>query len=488
MSSLTRQAARGTALLALAQLLLTAAGYIVAVMLARGLGPADYGVYGIIYSLLLSIELIGRLGISQAIARLVAERGTIEPRLEGSGLTLILLVNGVIFIAFWVGAGWLAEIFNIAEHGRFLFRVAGIDIPFYATYVILLEILGGRRDFLSESLGIALYSLVKVVGVVVLVTIGPSITGALVLNVAASIGGLAYLATRVGRRSFTFNLDARAPIIRLAIPVAVGGIGTQLLGAIDLWSLNVIGSVADEVKGFYVAATTLARMPNLIAFVMIAVLIPSVGRATAMGDPALVQRTVRGAIRFLVVTLLPGCALIAVEARPIMVLLFSAEYSQGALLLQILVFAQGLCNTIFLTLIGVLVAVNEPRRGAVIALAVLPVALIGNIVLIPLLGAPGAALAALIATTTAAIAAGIVLWQRVGNILEPLALAKTLLATLVVSGVAALLPAEGLLVLVELVALGVVFLILAALLGVVGRADLDLLRSPSPRPGAPGTG
>ena len=73
-----------------AQLLLTASSYIVAAVMARGLGPVDYGIYGIIYSFLLSIELIGRLGISQAVARMIAER-VVSIRLEGSGVTLVLL-------------------------------------------------------------------------------------------------------------------------------------------------------------------------------------------------------------------------------------------------------------------------------------------------------------------------------------------------------------------------------------------------------------
>ena len=69
-------AARGTAhsgiLLGVAQFWLAAAGYVVAVVLGRVLGPEAYGIYGIIYSLLLGIELIGRLGIPQALSRLIA--------------------------------------------------------------------------------------------------------------------------------------------------------------------------------------------------------------------------------------------------------------------------------------------------------------------------------------------------------------------------------------------------------------------------------
>ncbi len=154
-----------------------------------------------------------------------------------------------------------------------------------------------------------------------------------------------------------------------------------------------------------------------------------------------------------------------------MALLFSPEYGQGAGLLRVLVFAHGLFNTTFLTLIAILVALNEPRRGAVIALGALPVALSGNGLLIPLLGAPGAALAALLATMTAAVRPRS--WLAAGRCpARALVLIKTLLATAVVCVAAALIPSSGLLTLVELAGLGVVFLGLASLLGLITVADL----------------
>ena len=70
-------AARGTAhsgiLLGVAQFWLAAAGYVVAVVLGRVLGPEAYGIYGIIYSLLLGIELVDDRD-TKAPARAAAER------------------------------------------------------------------------------------------------------------------------------------------------------------------------------------------------------------------------------------------------------------------------------------------------------------------------------------------------------------------------------------------------------------------------------
>ena len=74
MSDVTRKAALGTVAHVAAWLCLSICGYIVAVVLARALGPAAYGVYGVVYSLLVALELTGKLGIPQAAIRLAAER------------------------------------------------------------------------------------------------------------------------------------------------------------------------------------------------------------------------------------------------------------------------------------------------------------------------------------------------------------------------------------------------------------------------------
>ena len=55
-------AARGTMQLLVGRGLFMVSGYLITVILARGLGPAAYGVYGVVMSLLLWIEVVGDLG------------------------------------------------------------------------------------------------------------------------------------------------------------------------------------------------------------------------------------------------------------------------------------------------------------------------------------------------------------------------------------------------------------------------------------------
>jgi stage V sporulation protein B len=472
MSEVTRRAARGAAFHLAAQLVVMGCGYLVAVVLARSLGPAVYGVYGIVYSFLLTVELVGRLGIPQAVSKLVAERDGPSPDLEATGVTLALLVYLILFVGLWLGAPWLGLLFHVPDGAR-LFRIAALDVPFYGLYFMAVHILNGRRAFGVESMAIAFYGLAKAAGILVLLRLGPTVEGALVVNVLGSIATLGFVVLAVGRGPFALTMAAAGPILRLAGAVALIGVGSQLLLALDLWGLNALGAaVAETEKGFYVAASNIARLPILMSSVMTAVLVPSIARALAAQDRALAERTLKGGARFLAVTLLPACGAIAVNAPETMALLFSDDYAAAGRLLALLIFAQGLGYTLFVTFANVLMAGGRARTAAGLALAAVPLTLLLNALLIPRLGATGAALASLLSLGTAATIAALLVQRLIGPLLDLAIVLKTLVVTGVVCLVGLWIDAHGLALLAELVLLGILTLVLLPLLGLVTRADL----------------
>ena len=471
MTSLTHGASRGAAWHGVAQLCLTASGYIVAVVLARSMGPIDFGTYGVIYSLLMALELTVNLGIPGAIARLIAERESDEQGLGGTAVTLVALCSATAFTVLWPAAPLLASALNVTD-GAVLLRVAIIDIPFFGAYHVTAHVLNGRRDFITQSVATIFYSITKVIGMVVLGYLGISIAGALVVNIAASVVGLIIVARVVGRGIFVPTLACAAPILRLAGPVALIGLGTQFLLYVDLWSIGAFAVGEPVDKGFYVAAKNLARIPNLLSFVMMAVLVPSIGRARATGDVETVARLIKGTTRFLAVTLLPGCALMAIEARPLMELMFSAAYTPGAPYLTLLVLANGLFHTLMTTAIAILLATKRQRLGAVLAVSALVPSLAFSALLVPKFGAIGAAYSTVLASALTAIAAGYAVRQEAGALFDRLVLIKALLVTIVVGAVGLALPTRGLLLVLEMAALMLAALGLSVALRIVTRADL----------------
>jgi O-antigen/teichoic acid export membrane protein len=322
----------------------------------------------------------------------------------------------------------------------------------------------------------------KAIGILVLVAIGPSVAGALLVNAIGSIIGLAVVAVCVGRAAFRITLAYRRPIIQLAVPVSVIALGTQILIAVDLWALNAVGTTVDDtVKGLYVAAGNVARIPNFIAFVVAAVLVPSIAAALATNDLQGARAYLGGAMRFMVLALVPGCALIAVNAADVLTLLFSSEYAGGADLLVVLVFAHGLLYTIFMALANTLIGVGQAAASAKLSLAALVLAVGLSIGLVVWAGAPGAAFAALVANTAAVIGAGIVISRTIGWPAEASTWPRVLLLTAAICAIGWWVEARGMMLLLELALLGIAYVALLPLVGLIDRADLELFLARSAR-------
>lgn len=472
MSDVMHKAQRGTVMHLGAQLSLMASSYALSLVLARGLGPAAFGVYGVVYSLLLAVELVSRFGLPEAASKLLAERGGRDAGLEATALTMGAVVHLCVFAVFWLAAPLLAQLLGI-DDGTRLFRIAALDIPAYGLMAASYHLLNGRRMFHLESSGLAIYGLTRLVGIVVLLAVGPTVAGALALNVATSLVALAFFAWHVGRDAWRPTLVEWRPIVRLAVPIAVTSMGSTILISLDLWMLSASGSVIDDVtRGHYVAAATIARIPNLVANAMAAVLLPSIAAALVLDDGDVAGRAYRGAMRFLAVTLIGGCALVAANAEGVLVLLFGGEYGAAAPLLQILIFSHGLFLTVFLSLCGVAVGCGRAAAAGTAALVAIVPAAILDLVLIRQFGEVGAAWGALAALVAVTVYVGVLIGRRLGAPLERSPFIRIVAAAAVVAFVSSRIETAGLWLLVELAVAGIAYLGLIAALGVVTRQDL----------------
>ncbi len=422
-----RGAARGTLQMTVGRIVLFGSGWAVSTILARALGPADYGVYGVVLSVLLWLEHLGDFGIPEATAKLISEDRERAPRVERAAQTLLLLVFLLVFVLAWLAAPLMAQVLHVADGTR-LFRLAILDVPLTGAYFAAQGILAGRRDFVGLSLGLAAYGLTKLAGVGVAGLAGLSVAAALVVNALGTAGALAVLAVRLSPRPVAPSLAGARPLLSLAAPVGVFLLASQVLYNLDLWSLTVLGVEPAAVVGLYVAALNLARVPALLCSSINSVILPYLSMALAGPDPAAARRYVHGAGRFLWLTLLPAAALVALTAEDVMVLVFSARYGAGARFLALQAFAFALLG--FAQMFGeMLIARGDGRRLAAVALLHGPVAVAANLALVPRFGALGAAAALLLTALSLAATTGLLVRRRLGALLEPATAVNGALAT-----------------------------------------------------------
>jgi O-antigen/teichoic acid export membrane protein len=428
-----------------------------------------------IYSVLLATELIGRLGMPQALTKLGAEREEGRGAIESSGLLTGLVVYGALFLLFWVAAPALAEWLHVPD-GSFLFRIASVDIPFYGMLFVLVGVLNGRQLYTFSAAVTGLYAVAKMLGVLAIALVGVTIEGALIVNSASSAVGVVAALVGTGLAWPGPTRQALVEILRYAAPSSVRGLTVQLLGNVGLWSLGIGGTlVSADARGFYAAATSLARLPSVLAIGITGLLVGTIAAALGRGDRAAATRTLAGAARAMMILLAPASVLLALQARDIMALLFAPEYAAGGYLLAILVFGQGLAFTFALVFGSALVGASRVQSAMYGSLGGLAVTLVGAALLVPWLGALGAAIATTLGFATVAGIAGWIAWRAIGPWLSPGEMVRIAVAIVPAALLATWWHTDGPALLLELAALGALQLLLLAATGALRRDDLLLI-------------
>ena len=447
-------------------------GYPIAIILARELGPADYGVYGILLSVLIWIEHTSAFGITEAITKLTAEARDDERRrvIESTGQTLLLILYLTLFGVCWVAAPLITRVFQIPE-ATDLFRVAIIDIPISGVYFAQQGVLGGRRGFGALGGSMFIYGLTKFVGIIIVLLMGVSIFWALIINILSTVAGVLFLARYVSPLHLQLSVQQAKIIVQLGVPIGLYLLVSLILFNLDFWSLKIIGAVQNEVIGIYAAALNVAKLTDLASSAISDVLFPSAAIFLTTHDRKMGQRYVQDASRVLLLGLLPFTILFASTAAPLLTFLYSGTYVTGTSVLPLQVFAFAIFG-IARAYSGMLIAQGYPSLATSLAGIAIPVAIGLNVALVPSFGAFGAALSLVLTALFTAIMSGWMLMRQFGSLIRGSTLLKALTAATVMGLIAPYIELTGpWLVLKYLLLLGFYVLVLL-LLRELGREDM----------------
>ena len=414
--------ARGMVYLIMARGCFMVSGYVISLILARGLGPAQYGVYGVIMSVLVWVEMLGAAGLPGATATLIAQDESRTARIEQTARALLLAWALVLTAACWLLAPSLARILDLPD-SAWLFRVAFLDLPFNGLYVAYQGTFNGVRRFSTLSIAFVAYSLTKLVGTLALLAIGLSVSGALIVNVIATLGGIVYFVGKMPPRNWAPDRTLVPLMLRIGGVMGAYVVILQILLSIDLWMLQSQTPSGEDTIGLYVAALNVARLPLIVPSVLSSLLFASMSWARARGDRALAQRYLQAASRFVLVLLLPSCALAALHADSIMGLLYSKVYEAGGVYLSVQVAAFGLVALLDAHF-HALMAFEKRRQAVCILASLVPVAVVLNLLLIPRWGALGAAMALTFTMVGGAVVGLIATAREFGALVKPLTLVR----------------------------------------------------------------
>ena len=462
---------RGTLQILLARGCFFVVGYAVTAILARKLGASDYGVYGVIISLLLWLEMTVNAGVPGATCKLIAD-GRYDPRnVEGSARTLLLGFSVLVFCVCWFLAPAVATFMRI-PNGVVLLRLAIIDLPFAAVYASYDGILYGHRRFLAVALVQVIYAVSKIAGIVALIYFGFSVERVLIVNAISTGVVCVVLGVRYPPAGFRIDRIARE-IASMTAPMALHLVSAQVLLNLDLWSLKSLWEGQGEVIGQYVASVNLARILTLIPAVQAGVLFASVAWAVASRETGRARLHIQEATRFALIVGVGACVILAVDGSEVLSILFSSAYAGGHRFLPLQLAACCLFAVLD-TFSMSLMAAGRQWLVAGVFTATVPLVWLSNYLLISQIGPMGAATSIFLGMAAATGVTGAMVYRHFGPVIGAGTIFRVLVTAAGVLVVSAAIQVRGPLVLVKLALLGGLYLLMLHILGEITGKDFGL--------------
>jgi stage V sporulation protein B len=409
------------------QVVFVLSGYAVNIVLSRVLGVEQYGVFGVVMSVLVWVELSVIVGIPTALQKFIGEDHAHAHALRRAAFAMQVKYSTLVFLLLFLTAGLLADLLN--DHSlAFYLRVASVDIVLYALYRLFLNVHNGMKNFGKQTLASMVYAVGKMAAIFALVWRGAAVAGALVGNAVGSALGLAaavFLKPGIAPAAGVFE---KGKIIRYAVPIIFFTLLMNLFLSLDLWFVKAF--LDNAAAGYYAAASTIAKVPYFLFLALSFTLLPSLAKAMKQEDAPRVQHLVWQSTRILLVSLSFISVLVISSAAALIELLFTELYAPATAILQIQI-----CGLSFLTVFMVFATMlnveDRPAASLGIASVVVAINLALNFWWVPRWGNAGAAWAMTCSTFTGTLWAGVAVYRKFAVALSLRALMRIIAAATV---------------------------------------------------------
>ena len=398
-------------------------GYLFRVYLARTLGAKLLGWNALGIGLYALCRLVGDLGLPYAASRYVAIYSATE---EGDRLRSFfwralwwsLAATSILCIAVISARERIAaQFFHDPELAAY--------IPFYAVLIPIgtassfaLQALSGlkkvsRRTVITHFISFPF----MMVATLIAVNRGFSLRGYITAQIMGEVLSLALAAWTIHRTS---------PMLSRLSDIAGAALQTETwwyaLSLLAISLLQFAGSKADRLIlghylkaqdiGIYAAAAAVAALCSMVLQAINSIFGPMIAELHARGDHVLLLRLYQTLTKWVVALSLPLILTLAFFSRSVMGI-FGVEFQAGSLVLAVLVLGQ-LAN-VGTGSVGTLLQMSgNQKRMIPVQVVVAALALIGNVILIPVFGITAAAFVAAFALAATNVLYLRVVWRRMG--------------------------------------------------------------------------
>jgi len=393
----------------IANKLLMFAFYVIA---AHRLGVTDYGVLSFALAFVTMLAVFTDLGLGAVTAREIARDHTVARRYI-SNTVAIKLVASVVVVAMTV------LLVNLLRYPPKTVRVVYICSGFvlesaFTSYFVY--VFQGFEKMQFTALTRLIQSGVLIVGVVVIPNGPKALEHYAVLYVAAGLASVlfawAVTALAFVRFKLSFALSEWRQMLRSAAPIGL----TIGLVTFYYWNGSALLSKmhGDAAVGAYSAAFRLTFGAAFLGLAFSGALYPLLSRLFVANTQRLSQVTEFG-LRYVTILVLPIAVVGSTLAREVIVLVYGVTYHESVTVFRIVVWWCAFA-TINSLLSNYFMAIDKPAVVTIQSSISLGVNVLGNVFLIPVLGAVGAAISIVCAETAGVIYLSIRQLRTIGSI------------------------------------------------------------------------
>jgi O-antigen/teichoic acid export membrane protein len=435
--------AKGVTFITGAKVWFVVAGYAVYFALTRLLGPTDFGLYAVVTSIVSVVNNVVVAVTLQSVSRFTARDASSAGSVHRAATSLLAILGLAIFLALELGAPLAGAVLRDPALVAPL-RVVALVVPAYALYAVNVGTLNGLRRFTWQAALDGSYSTLRAALQIGAVALGLGVVGATAGFAAAAFVILGASALLVGRLDRPLGPFQTRELLAFGGWFAALTLAANLVLTADLWIVKWRSdpAVANEQAGLYRAALTVSQLLYQLLIPLALVLFPNLSHLGRAPDRGRQRALVRGALRYLAVTVLPGAAVIAAMGREIIGLLYQQPYAPGGAWLIALGPAYAAWTVAYLLAIA-LSGAGYVRSGLGVLLLGLAVQVAAAIPLTTALGPTGAAWGSLAGMASALVAGLVVAIARFGAIVPWASVARGAALAAVLAFAARGFPADG---------------------------------------------
>lgn len=485
---------KGSFIILIGTIIFRIGGYLYVVLAQSLLGIEGYGILSLVMSFQWILILIAVAGLPPAIAKYVSEYLAKDDRFMVKQVIVtsfkIMLIMSFIFTAvFFFMAKPLADVFNGGPEVVILFQVVSFIAPFSVVLGLFRGVFQGYQRMTDIMVTRAVEQIFMISLAVVFILAGFYVLGAVM---GAVIGfGIASISALLIFRLYIWNglKDVKKPeipvnqyklakkLLIFSSPIIITGLAELTLFQTGNFIIPLYMDFSS--LGYYNIASPIARLPLIISSSVAVALLPAASEALALNGKNLVKKYVSHSYRYLLMVLLPICAVVILFGQPIMFLLFPKAplaYNFAGTALSILVIGMA-----FFSIYGISASVLQAAGKPYPAMFYLVIGTISNLILtvllVPSYGLNGAAIATMLASFIVMILTTMKTLQVTKTQLPFLNLLKITISSFLLGLCMLLMPKTILGFLITLVLLPVVYILMLGITHALEVRDLLMIKN-----------